>query len=205
MVCWPMWWHGYTDNQLTLTMKIINIHSEPTEIIDVTFRKSAVLKISRKTKVHHIAAQTGEPWRCGYVKCAMKLVPVYHIPPDRAFFGVKGQTPITFLYSKEWFYFKNAHGIGTKTKTLKRIKTASLFRGPQGSFLTYLSLCTIAPISSVWMWLLIRDPFQHSTQNPSQLLFKSLSLNPQERRFDWLKWYHLYLGRVLHTGHDESH
>lgn len=42
-------------------MKIINIHSEPTEIIDVTFRKSAVLKISRKTKVHHIAAQTGEP------------------------------------------------------------------------------------------------------------------------------------------------
>lgn len=39
-------------------MNIINIHSEPTEIIvEVAFRKSADLKISRKTKVHRTVAQ----------------------------------------------------------------------------------------------------------------------------------------------------
>lgn len=38
-------------------MKIINKHSEPTEITDVAFRKTAGLKISTKTKAHHTAAE----------------------------------------------------------------------------------------------------------------------------------------------------
>ena len=186
-------------------MKIINNHSEPTEIIvEVAFRKSADLKISRKTKVYRTAAQREVSTKdVAVMSMQWNWCPVHHTPPDRAFLVAK-ETTITFLYKKGRFYRKNTHGIRTKTRIPKGTKAAFLFRGPQGSFLASFSLTAATLISSVWMWQLIMNSF-HSTHHPPELLFGSLSLNFQERRFDWLKCYHLCLVRIHYTGHDEDH
>lgn len=117
-------------------MNIINIHSEPTEIImEVAFRKSADFKISRKTKVHRTAAQIEVSTKdCGCDECAVKSMPSsLHSSRQSSF--EKGQIPIIFLYKKGRFFCMNVHGIRKKTRIPKGTNAAFLFRGPQGSFL----------------------------------------------------------------------